>query len=66
MRHRLAKAGAEPETLSAWMQQFLYQVNNVPKGMDRGLGGLTALAKTKAVMVLNECAQAAVLLCGGN
>lgn len=30
------------------------------------LGGLTALAKAKAGMVLNECTQCAVLLFGGN
>jgi acyl-CoA dehydrogenase len=33
---------------------------------DAELGGLTALAKAKAGMVLNECAQTAVLLFGGN
>ena len=33
---------------------------------DVELGGLTALAKAKAGMVLNECAQCAVLLFGGN
>jgi acyl-CoA dehydrogenase len=33
---------------------------------DVELGGLTALAKAKAGMVLNECAQTAVLLHGGN
>jgi acyl-CoA dehydrogenase len=33
---------------------------------DRQLGGLTALAKAKSAMVLNECAQCAVLLFGGN
>src|SRR5262245_40737390 len=27
VRHRLAKAGAELETLRAWFEQFLYQVN---------------------------------------
>ncbi|KAK2756522.1 hypothetical protein FQN54_005415 [Arachnomyces sp. PD_36] len=67
VRHRLAKAGAELETLSAWVEQFLYQLNNMPKEQaDIRLGGLTALAKAKAAMVLNECAQCAVLLFGGN
>jgi acyl-CoA dehydrogenase len=33
---------------------------------DAKLGGLTALAKAKAGMVFNECAQTAVLLFGGN
>lgn len=66
VRHRLAKAGAELESLWAWVEQFLYQVNLMPKEEgDRRLGGLTALAKAKAGMVLNECAQVAVLLFGG-
>ena len=33
---------------------------------DTRLGGLTALAKAKSAMVLNECAQTAQLLFGGN
>lgn len=33
---------------------------------DAALGGLTALLKAKAGMVLSECAQTAVLLFGGN
>jgi acyl-CoA dehydrogenase len=33
---------------------------------DVKLGGMTALAKAKAGMVFNECAQTAVLLFGGN
>ena len=67
VRHRLAKAGAELETISAWVEQFLYQLNNMSKEQaDVRLGGLTALAKAKGGMVLNECAQVAVLLFGGN
>lgn len=67
VRHRLAKAGAELEALSAWIEQFLYQLSRMPKDdADRELGGLTALAKAKAGMVLSECAQCAVLLFGGN
>ena len=66
VRHRLAKAGAELESLSSWIEQFLYQLNNMSKEEgDMRLGGLTALAKAKAAMVLNECAQCAVLLFGG-
>lgn len=66
VRHRLAKAGAELESLSSWVEQFLYQLSNMPKEEgDMRLGGLTALAKAKAAMVLNECAQCAVLLFGG-
>ena len=67
VRHRLAKAGAELESLSAWVEQFLYQMTKLSKAeADTALGGLTALAKAKAGMVLNECAQCAVLLFGGN
>lgn len=66
VRHRLAKAGAELETVSAWIEQILYQLCKLEKvEADRLLGGVTALAKAKAAMVLNECAQCAVLLFGG-
>ncbi|KAK5154347.1 hypothetical protein LTR04_006055 [Oleoguttula sp. CCFEE 6159] len=67
VRHRLAKAGAELETLQAWLDQFLHQMDHLAKSeADVRLGGLTALVKAKAGMVLNECAQTAVLLFGGN
>lgn len=67
VRHRLAKAGAELESMWAWVEQILYQLTNLSKEEgDRQLGGLTALAKAKSAMVLNECAQCAVLLFGGN
>jgi acyl-CoA dehydrogenase len=67
VRHRLAKAGAELESLTAWVEQFLYQMVHLPpREADTKLGGLTALAKAKAGMVINECAQCAVLLFGGN
>ena len=67
VRHRLAKAGAELETLQAWVEQFFYQMTQLSKAeADAKLGGLTALAKAKAGMVFNECAQTAVLLFGGN
>lgn len=67
VRHRLAKAGAELETMWAWIEQILYQLVHLSKEEgDRQLGGLTALAKAKSAMVLNECAQCAVLLFGGN
>ncbi|CZT16524.1 probable acyl-CoA dehydrogenase [Ramularia collo-cygni] len=67
VRHRLAKAGAELETLQSWLNEFLYQMNHLPKkDADLRLGGLTSLAKAKAGMVLNECAQVGVLLHGGN
>ncbi|KAJ5773111.1 hypothetical protein N7457_008007 [Penicillium paradoxum] len=67
VRHRLAKAGAELESMWAWVEQILYQLTHLSKEeSDRQLGGLTALAKAKSAMVLNECAQTAVLLFGGN
>ncbi|KAH2667400.1 hypothetical protein KXV32_005929 [Aspergillus fumigatus] len=66
VRHRLAKAGAELETMWAWVEQILYQLCHLSKEeADQQLGGITALAKAKAAMVLNECAQCAVLLFGG-
>lgn len=67
VRHRLAKAGAQLESQWAWMEQFVYQMINLNKAeADVELGGLTAAAKAQAGIVLNECAQCAVLLFGGN
>lgn len=57
VRHRLAKAGAQLEMLQAWLDQFLWQMLHLPKSQaDKRLGGLTALVKATAGMVLNECA----------
>ncbi|KAF2217315.1 hypothetical protein CERZMDRAFT_109065 [Cercospora zeae-maydis SCOH1-5] len=67
VRHRLAKAGAELETLWAWVESFAYQMCHFKKEeADVKIGGLTALAKAKAGLVLNECGQCAQLLFGGN
>lgn len=67
VRHRLAKAGAELEMMQSWVESFLYNMTQLSKEeADVRLGGLTALAKAKAGMVFNECAQTAVLLFGGN
>lgn len=67
VRHRLAKAGAELETLQAWVDQFVYMMTQLTKEeADVKLGGLTALAKAKAGMVFATCAETAVLLFGGN
>ncbi|KAK5194577.1 hypothetical protein LTR92_005820 [Exophiala xenobiotica] len=67
VRHRIAKAGAELETLQALIFEFVYQLNHLTKAeADDKLGGPTALLKAKAGMVLNECAQTAVLIFGGN
>ena len=67
VRNRLARAGAELESLWSWVESFVYSMTLLPKEVaDVELGGLTALAKAKAGLVLNECAQCAVLLFGGN
>jgi acyl-CoA dehydrogenase len=67
VRHRLAKAGAELEMMQSWVESFLYSMTKLSKEeADLKLGGLTALAKAKAGMVFNECAQTSVLLFGGN
>ena len=67
VRHRLAKAGAELETCWSWVESFVYQMCYMDKNVaDTKMGGLTALAKAKSAMVLNECAQCAQLLFGGN
>lgn len=67
VRHRLAKAGALLESQWAWVEQFVYQMTKLKKAeADVELGGLTALAKAQAGIVLDECARCAVLLFGGN
>jgi len=67
VRHRLAKAGALLESQWAWVESFVYQMTRLPKSeADVELGGLTALAKAQAGIVLDECARCAVLLFGGN
>ena len=67
VRHRLAKAGALLEAQWAWTEQFVYQMTQLPKTVaDIELGGLTAMVKAQAGIVLNECAQTAQLLFGGN
>ena len=67
VRHRLAKAGALLESQWAWVEQFAYQMTRMPKeDADRELGGLTAMLKAQAGIVLKECADTAVLLFGGN
>lgn len=67
VRHRLAKAGVLLESLSAWVEQFVYQLTIMKKEeADIELGGLTAAAKAHAGMVLKECADCAAILFGGN
>lgn len=51
----------------AWIEQFVYQMTKLKKvEADVELGGMTALAKAQAGIVLDECARCAVLLFGGN
>jgi acyl-CoA dehydrogenase len=67
VRHRLAKCGAQLESLQAWVDLFVYQMTQLSKEQaDLKLGGLTALAKAQAGIVIDECARCAVLLFGGN
>lgn len=67
VRHRLAKCAAQLESQSAWVESFAYQLTQMEKATaDRELGGLTAMCKANAGMVLDECARCAVLLFGGN
>ena len=67
VRHRLAKAGALLESQWAWIEQFAYQLTQMKRDVaERELGGMTALMKAQAGIVLKECADTAVLLFGGN
>ncbi|KAI1608334.1 acyl-CoA dehydrogenase [Exophiala viscosa] len=67
VRHRIATAAADLETLQSLVFEFAYQLTHLSKTeADGKLGGATALLKAKAGMVLNDCAQTAVLIFGGN
>ncbi|KAM5352894.1 hypothetical protein ACJ41O_005616 [Fusarium nematophilum] len=56
VRNRLAKCGGELESLSAWVEQLVYQMSNVhSRGSYPEIGGLVALAKARAGIVLDEC-----------
>jgi acyl-CoA dehydrogenase len=67
VRHRLAKCGAQLESHWAWVENFVYQMTQLSEQQaNMELGGLTALAKAQAGLVLDECARCAVLLFGGN
>lgn len=67
VRHRLAKCGAELESMSAWSEQLVYQMTRMSKEeADIKLGGVVAMAKAQAGRILDECARCAVLLFGGN
>ncbi|KAJ3538028.1 hypothetical protein NM208_g6086 [Fusarium decemcellulare] len=67
VRHRLAKCAALLESQTAWVESITYQLSKMSKtDADKELGGLTALCKANAGIVLDECARCAVLLFGGN
>ncbi|KAJ5890106.1 acyl-CoA dehydrogenase/oxidase [Penicillium tannophilum] len=67
VRNRLARCGSELESLSAWVDQLVYTMYRAKDhGAPPELGGLLALAKARAGIVLDECARCAVLLFGGN
>lgn len=67
VRHRLAKAGALLESLTAWVEQFAFMMTKLPpREAEILLGGPTAMLKAQAGMVMKECADTAVLLFGGN
>ncbi|CAK7229399.1 hypothetical protein SEUCBS140593_007229 [Sporothrix eucalyptigena] len=70
VRNRLARCGADLESLSAWIDQLVYQMDQLVKKdkaeSNRALGGQMALVKAKAGLVIDECARCAVLLFGGN
>lgn len=68
VRNRLARCGGELEGLSSWVEQLVYTMSQAQQGRANvpELGGLVALAKARAGMVLDECARCAVLLFGGN
>lgn len=67
VRHRLAKCGAQLESHWAWVENFAYQLTRMSdQRANVELGGLTALAKAQAGMVLDECARCALLLFGGS
>ncbi|KAI9763994.1 MAG: hypothetical protein M1840_008942 [Geoglossum simile] len=76
VRHRLAKAGALLESLSAWIESVAFQASQNQKQKASGspddrnsalsLGGTAALVKAQAGIVLDECARCALLLFGGN
>lgn len=56
VRHRLAKAGSILESHWAWVEQFVYQMTQLPKEVaDIELGGLTAACKANAAHVLKVC-----------
>lgn len=55
VRHRLAKCGALLESQWAWIEQLTYQMCTMSSTeVDVKLGGVTALSKAQAGMVLDE------------
>jgi acyl-CoA dehydrogenase len=67
VRNRLANAGVRLETLWSWIEHNMYLLSQLPTDVaDVELGGVTAAMKAEAGRVLEECANTAVLLFGGN
>lgn len=67
MRNRLARAGAKLETQWSSIESLVFQFRHLNKAeANARLGGMTALIKANAGMVLNECSQVAQILLGGN
>lgn len=55
------------ETQWSCVESLIYQFRHMSKAQANArLGGMTALIKANAGMVLNECSQAAQILFGGN
>lgn len=66
VRHRLAKCAAQLESQTAWLELVAYQISKMSEAdANAQLGGLIALCKANAGMILDECARCAVLLFGG-
>ncbi|RPB11865.1 acyl-CoA dehydrogenase [Morchella conica CCBAS932] len=62
VRHRLAKVGARVESQWAWVESVAWRMRQGEADM----GGVLALVKASAGMVLAEAASTAVVLLGGN
>ncbi|KAJ3494048.1 hypothetical protein NLG97_g4332 [Lecanicillium saksenae] len=67
VRHRLAGAGAQLESYSAWIDLLTYQSINMTKAeADIKLGGAVAMAKALGGRIFDEVASVSILLFGGN
>ncbi|KAM3418711.1 hypothetical protein BST61_g4688 [Cercospora zeina] len=65
VRHRFAKAGAELEGYSAWVDQVGYQCSQLSEEeINKFCGGSICLLKAKGGMVFQECCSTAALVMG--